>query len=59
MLNLSKMYSSYDAACWLKRERRVLDGKSPADLMKEGDFKEVTQLLQTEVKYKKLKTKKK
>jgi len=53
------MYSSYDAACWLKRERRALDGKSPADLMKEGDFKEVTELLQTEVKYKKLKAKKK
>tara|TARA_R100000008_G_scaffold85041_1_gene73956 strand:- start:667 stop:867 length:201 start_codon:yes stop_codon:yes gene_type:complete len=54
MTALSKMYSSYDAACWLKRPRKVLEGKSPADLMKEGTFPPVTTLLQKEPKYKKI-----
>ena len=57
MLNLSRMYSSYDAACWLKRERRALNGKSPAELIKEGKIAPVTKLLKNEAKYKKLSAK--
>ena len=57
MQALADMYNSYDAACWLKRERRIFQGKSAADLMKDGEFKQVTIVLQKETRYKNLQKK--
>ena len=34
MLSLSKMYNSYDATCWLSKERVTWKGASAAELIK-------------------------
>ena len=57
MSALSKMYSSYDATCWLSKPRRALDGETAAELIKQGKEKRVGDLLKKEAKYKKLKSK--
>ena len=55
MKALSQMFGSYEATSWLNRSRRCLKGKSPADLLKEGESKKVGELLRQEKKYKKIK----
>ena len=55
MKALSLMFGSYEATSWLNRGRRCLKGKSPADLLKEGEVESVGKLLQKEKKYKKIK----
>ena len=53
MLSLSKMYNSYDATCWLSKERRTWKGASAAELIKDGRTAEVTKALKKDPRYKK------
>jgi uncharacterized protein (DUF2384 family) len=57
MLNLSKMYNSYDATTWLSKPKKALKGRTPADLLKEGEFKQVAGALKGEARYKKISSK--
>ena len=57
MKALSEMFGSYEATSWLNRGRRSFNGKSPADLLKEGEVEKVEILLKKEKKYQKLKWK--
>jgi|TARA_R100000808_G_C2037089_1_gene78318 hypothetical protein len=54
MLSLSKMYNSYDATCWLNRERRSWEGASAAELLKDGKTQKVTKALKEDPRYKKV-----
>jgi len=54
MTSLSKMYNSYDATCWLNKERPVLKGYSAAQYIKDGKVKEVARVLQEDPRYQKV-----
>jgi len=48
------MYNSYDATCWLNKERPVLKGYSAAQYIKDGKVKEVARVLQEDPRYQKV-----
>ena len=54
MTKLSEMYSSYAATTWLAKPRRKWNGKSAAQLLKEGETEKVIERLKGEARYKTL-----
>lgn len=57
LTHLSKSLNGYESTSWLKTENSLLDGKSPAELMLEGNSASVEKILHKEIK--RLKSKKK
>lgn len=50
LLDLSKSLNGYESTNWLKTENELLGGKSPADLMMDGEAKAVEKILPSEIK---------
>lgn len=55
--SLSKNLNGYESTSWLKSENELLGGKTPAELMLEGDAGSVEKILNQEIK--RIKSKKK
>jgi hypothetical protein len=48
--SLSKSLNGYESTSWLKAPNQKLGGKSPAELMIQGESKSVEQILDQEIK---------
>tara|TARA_B100002019_G_scaffold138108_1_gene118978 strand:- start:18570 stop:18764 length:195 start_codon:yes stop_codon:yes gene_type:complete len=57
LTSLSKNLNGYESTSWLKSENSLLDGKSPAEVMLEGNPESVEKILDKEIK--RIKSKKK
>ena len=47
---LSKNLNGYDSTCWLKANNKLLDGKTPAELILDGKASQVEKILPREIK---------
>lgn len=50
LTSLSKSLNGYESTTWLKTENKLLDGKSPAEVMLQGDPSSVEKILTQEIK---------